>query len=174
MRLLIAMGSNVGDRDANLRSACEAIEVDVGSINSRSQWYETEPVLHPEHPTPGQGKFLNGVITVDTELTPKEVLRSLLSIELSLGRERNQTSGMWGPRTIDLDILGAEQQIINTALLTIPHPRLHEREFVLEPLMEIAPDWQHPVLGKTVKELWDELQQKAEARGRSRRKPARA
>lgn len=114
-----------------------------------SSWYLTEPVglEDPEW-------FINGVVLVQTPLTPEDLLAQLLQIENSMGRERTVK---WGPRIIDLDLLSYDRLIINTPHLTLPHSFLEKRRFVLEPMAEIAPDYIHPVLQKTIARLSDEL-----------------
>ncbi len=114
-----------------------------------SSWYLTEPVglEDPEW-------FLNGVALVQTLLTPEELLAQLLQFEKAMGRERTVK---WGPRIIDLDLLFYDRRIIHTPHLTLPHPFLEKRRFVLEPMAEIAPDYIHPVLQKTIARLRDEL-----------------
>lgn len=106
---------------------------------------ETKPVGGPP-----QGNFLNGVVEIETTLTPRDLLKRLQEIEESLGRVRAER---WGPRTIDLDILLYGDQVIHEPDLVIPHPLMHERRFVLQPLAQLAPDLRHPVLGKTVAEM---------------------
>jgi 2-amino-4-hydroxy-6-hydroxymethyldihydropteridine diphosphokinase len=140
----LSLGSNLGDRDANLREAIHQLEA-VGSIAAVSFLYETEPVEFT-----AQDWFLNCVVRLATERTPEDLLQSILNIEQSMGRRRAQSKG---PRNIDIDILLFDDSVVNTTDLTIPHPAMHERRFVLAPLAEIAPNAQHPVLHKTAREL---------------------
>src|ERR1700732_1366024 len=147
----IALGSNLGDRRDNLDRALEALgqRADI-SVEKVSRYYETDPVGGP----PGQGPFLNAAALIRTELPPAELLKVLLDIERSLGRVRQRRDG---PRTIDLDLLLYEDTVTSDAGLTLPHPRMHERLFVLEPLAEIAPDAWHPIFAKSAAELLTEL-----------------
>ena len=115
-----------------------------------SSWYWTEPMGGPS----GQGKYLNGVIEVVTSLGAQELLDRLLAIEDRLGRERTQR---WGPRCIDLDLLLYGQEIIKKDRLEVPHRLMHEREFVLQGLAQIAPVVNHPVLGMTAEQLWQKI-----------------
>jgi 2-amino-4-hydroxy-6-hydroxymethyldihydropteridine diphosphokinase len=114
-----------------------------------SSWYLTEPIGldDPEW-------FINGVILLETSLSPEGLLAQLLEIEASLGRKRTVK---WGPRSIDLDLLSYDQLIMRRPELTLPHPFLEKRRFVLEPMAEIAPDYVHPILQKTIAKLRDEL-----------------
>jgi len=139
------LGSNIGDRLGNLLKAKFLIQRKIGHIQTLSQVYETAAWGKTD-----QATFYNQAIQVRTEMTAYEVLDTIHDIENQLGRQRNEH---WGPRTIDIDILFFENEIINTQKLTLPHPRLPERNFVLAPLAEIAPDFIHPVLNKSVKEL---------------------
>lgn len=145
----IALGSNLGDRRAHIEAAVSALcrreGVEVVRVSTLT---ETEPVGPP-----GQGPYLNGAATLSTPLGARELVGLLLRIEREVGRDRSEDSVRWGPRVIDLDLLLYEDQVIDEPGLTLPHPRLHERDFVLVPLAEIAPSARHPVLGATASEL---------------------
>ena len=144
----LSLGSNVGDREANLRSAIERLRA-VGKVEAVSSFYETEPVEFTAQPW-----FLNCVVKLNTEKMPKQLLGRILAIEQEMGRRRTQKKG---PRIIDIDILLFGSSIIEAEGLTVPHPAMHERRFVLEPLTEIAPDVRHPALKQTIRELRDAL-----------------
>jgi 2-amino-4-hydroxy-6-hydroxymethyldihydropteridine diphosphokinase len=147
----IALGSNLdsefGDREGNLREAVRRIGAPgaLGKVKAVSSFYDTEPVGYLAQP-----RFLNGALLLETELEPVEVMRGLLDIEREMGRQRSIAKG---PRVIDLDLLLYGAVVMVTTELTLPHPEMHARRFVLEPLTEIAPGMVHPVLGKTVGEM---------------------
>ena len=144
----LSLGSNLGDRDTNLREAIARL-AKVGELKAVSSFYETEPVDVQEQPW-----FLNCVIALETNLSAQELLARALATEREMGRQRVREKG---PRVVDVDILLAGDRIISEPGLKIPHPAMHERRFVLEPLAEIAPLAIHPVLRKTAKELLNAL-----------------
>ena len=146
-RVFIGIGSNDGDRLAHISNAIKALgAVDAVRVVQTANIIETEPVGGPP-----QDRYLNTVAELETTLAPRALLSTLKAIEQQLGRQ--PASERWGPRPIDLDILLYEDEVIDTPELTIPHPRMHERQFVLEPLVQIAPDVVHPRLKHTLTEL---------------------
>jgi 2-amino-4-hydroxy-6-hydroxymethyldihydropteridine diphosphokinase len=149
--VFIAMGSNLGDRHAHLRAAGEQLRTDPQfDALEFSPIYETDPVGGP----PGQDRYLNAVVRAKCSAPPIETLYILRGIERRLGRSREQR---WGARTIDLDLLLHGHSDLNTPELVIPHPRMHLRRFVLQPLADLAPDLVHPTTGRTVRELLESL-----------------
>jgi 2-amino-4-hydroxy-6-hydroxymethyldihydropteridine diphosphokinase len=153
----LSLGSNLGDRLANLKRTIEKIEESRQmKVMKTSPVYETEPVGYEN-----QGRFLNLVVEVQTSLEPFALLERLLSIENQMGRKREKR---WGSRNIDLDILLYDNRTVDSERLTIPHPRMHERRFVLVPLAQIAPKLRHPRLKKNVEELLADCQDKSEVR----------
>jgi 2-amino-4-hydroxy-6-hydroxymethyldihydropteridine diphosphokinase len=144
----IGLGANLGDRMTMLRMAIQRLET-LGRIAGVSSLYETEPVGYLEQP-----RFLNAVVALDTSLAPIDLLHGLLGIERDLGRVRSFPNA---PRTLDLDLLMVDNVILDIPEMTLPHPRLHERAFVLVPLAEVAPDLVHPGSGKTLPELLNSL-----------------
>ena len=150
-RAFIALGSNMGDKQKNLLDAIDKIKASKHTkVEKVSSFITTEPWGYLD-----QDKFLNGVIEVDTILPPKELVRFLLNIEKELKRERIIK---WGPRTIDLDVILYDDLITEDEEILLPHPRMQDRMFVLEPLAEIAPYLMHPVLHKRIIQLKEELE----------------
>ncbi len=140
----LSLGSNLGERRANLRNAIGKL-LNLGRLVAVSSFYETEPVEFTDQPW-----FLNCAVALQTNLTAEDFLAGIMTIEREMGRQRTQPKG---PRTIDIDILLFGKATLQTPQLTLPHPAMHQRRFVLEPLAEIAPDLQHPVLKKSAREL---------------------
>lgn len=148
----IGFGSNLGDRRATIQSALDVLahtpELRVVAI---STLHETAPV--GDIP---QGPYLNAAAVVETSLTPRDLLAALHTIERAHGRDRAREQ-RWGPRTLDLDLILYDDMTLEVPGLTLPHPRAHERLFVLDPLSEVGPDWVFPTLGRSVRELRDAL-----------------
>lgn len=141
----IALGSNLGDSRQILDKAIEILDHTPGiTIIAQSSWYQTTPVGPP------QPDYLNGCATLAVQLSPQELLAKLLTIETQFGRVRRER---WGARTLDIDLLLYGNLILETPTLTLPHPRMHERAFVLVPLAEIAPDWVEPRSQKQISQL---------------------
>ncbi len=152
-KVYLLIGGNMGDRMANLTTALQLLEQEAGAIKNLSSIYETAAWGYTNQP-----HFLNQALLLETALNANDLMECLLRIERNMGRERNVPLG---PRTIDLDIIYFNSDMINTSLVSVPHPRLSERKFVLLPLVEIAPNYIHPVFNKTntllLKECGDSL-----------------
>lgn len=144
----LSLGSNVGDRQANLEGVITRLE-ELGRVAAVSAFYETEPVEFAWQPW-----FLNCAVAVETELMPRQFLARVMAIEQVMGRKRIRAKG---PRNIDIDIVLFGNSVVDTAGLVVPHPRMHERRFVLEPLAEIAAEVRHPVFKRTIREMRDAL-----------------
>jgi 2-amino-4-hydroxy-6-hydroxymethyldihydropteridine diphosphokinase len=148
-RIYLSLGANMGDRLANLRNAIQGLR-QVGDLVAQSSIYETEPVDVDR----AQSWFLNCAIALETELSPRELLDKILTMELAMGRVRSEKRG---PRPVDIDIIFFGNEVIDQPGLTIPHPAMQSRRFVLAPLAEIAPGVIHPLLKRSVQELLEQL-----------------
>ena len=140
----LSLGSNIGNRSANLKQAISSLRPQM-EVKARSKVYETPPWGYTE-----QDKFLNQVVKVSTYLEPEPLLKHLKRLEIALGRKE---TFHYGPRLIDMDILFYDALVLETPQLILPHPHVHERGFVLIPMMDVAPDLVHPVKGKSIREL---------------------
>lgn len=155
MYTYIALGANLGHRHQAMHQAIEALDERVGSLVKCSSFYETAPVdFDSDH------LFLNAVAIFDTRLSPDELLKETQAIEKEMGRTQKSVNGQHFDRCIDIDILMLGQTVENTPQLTLPHPKMCERLFVMEPLAEIAPEVQHPVFKKSFAELLSLLEEK--------------
>ena len=144
----LSLGSNLGDRAANLRTAVDFLR-ELGQVVAVSSFYETEPMEVTDQPW-----FVNCAVALKTELMPRQFLSLMLKIERKMGRRRIKPKG---PRTIDIDILLFGNSIVHTPQLDVPHPAMHQRRFVLQPLAEIAPYVRHPVFKRKISELLEAL-----------------
>ena len=148
----LSLGTNLGNKEENLRTAMTLIEEQVGTITSQSALYASAPWGFNSENT-----FLNNAIAVETSLTPEELLSTTQRIEHTLGRTHKSVDGQYSDRPIDIDILLYDDVVMHTPSLTLPHPLMHRRLFVLEPLSEIAPTMIHPLLQKEITTLCNEL-----------------
>lgn len=149
MRYLLSIGSNLGNKVDNLEVAIASLHNLHHSMIEVSSFYRTDAMYLTDQP-----EFLNAAVLLDSTLKPAELLEHLQAIESEVGRERG---AKYGPRKLDIDIVGADDTVIDTETLQIPHPLMHERRFVLEPLSDLAPDWLHPARGLTVRQMLEQL-----------------
>ena len=143
---LLHLGSNMGNRQENLKEACRQLEQKAGRILQKSKVYETQPWGNTDQPD-----FLNMAVRLDTKSNPDVLLRTIHLIEAEMGRVRKEK---WEPRIIDIDLVLFADLVIQTPELTIPHPEMHLRNFVLVPLLDIAADWVHPILKESLEDLY--------------------
>lgn len=148
--ILLGVGCNLGDRAASLRRAAELLTAEGVHIEQVSSTIETPALLPPDAPAEWDIPFLNQVWRVRSALAPEALLVLVKRIEQAMGR---QDRGRWGPREIDIDVLDMDGVVLDSPHLTLPHPGIAERRFVLEPLAEVAPAWRHPVTGKSAVEM---------------------
>lgn len=151
-RVFLSLGSNLGDRLSNIQQAVSSLSMSEHiEIIKTSSFYETEPWGNKD-----QDWFINAAIAIDTDFTCDQLLKYCQNIEAQLGRIRKENE-KWSQRVIDIDILMYDDKIINSSNLTIPHPLMHLRAFVLVPMLEVKADLVHPVFNKEISELYDEL-----------------
>ena len=155
-KVYVSLGSNLGDRAKNMQQALMALRQEGIAVTKISSVYETEPVDYLDQPW-----FLNMAVEGETELTPAALLETLRGIEMKMGSKKRIAKG---PRLIDMDILLYAKEVIDTPELQIPHPRMHLRRFVLQPLAEIAPNVRHPILGTTAAEMLASTRDKSTVR----------
>ena len=148
MNVFLLLGSNMGDRLSLLHEARTLLAAHAGAVVGQSGCYESEPWGFE-----ADTLFMNQALQIDTRLTPMQLLSAIQRIERQLGRERTTPPGVYASRPIDIDILFYDNLVIDTPALTVPHPLLHRRRFALLPLCDLAPDYTHPVLHKTISEL---------------------
>lgn len=160
-RVVLITGGNVGNAEATLAKAERLIAAEVGTVECRSRIYRTKAWGFEAD------DFRNQVLVVESELEPLALLDAVNDIERRLGRDRTEeqkvksaTGARYAPRSVDIDILFYDALVIESERLTLPHPRIAEREFVLEPLVEVLPQWQHPLSGKSVEQMFEELKQR--------------
>lgn len=153
-RAAVALGANLGDPSATFEAAIEQMAARIGRVVARSSWHRTPALVHPDDPVREHPPYLNGVVLIDTGLAAADVLATLHAIERPLGRNRARETRPWQPRAIDLDLIALNGEVGDGQDGPIlPHPRMHERAFVLAPLVELWPEWRHPRLGRTAAEL---------------------
>lgn len=152
MYVYFSLGTNLGNKEQNLRFAVQYIEERIGKVISLSAFYATAPWGFSS-----DNAFLNAAVCIETTLSPLEVLFESQSIEREMGRIHKSVNGVYSDRVIDVDLLLYDDLILDTLTLKLPHPLMQERAFVMEPLAEIAPDVMHPVLNKTMQELYRTL-----------------
>lgn len=150
----LGIGTNLGDKDKNLKRAVKFLSLHIGKLISVSSFFSSEPWGFES-----DNNFRNAVVLLETEMLPLQVLHKTQEIEKEMGRKEKSNARQYSDRIIDIDILFYDNLVLNTSELKIPHPLLQKRDFVLSPLAEIAPDLVHPILNKTIRTLWNEFQE---------------
>lgn len=158
--VLLALGSNLGNAKQNIFKAVSAISLTIGPVSGTSSIYQTIPLNHDSNPNLKQDDFFNAVVQCSTKLSPRELFIATKKIESSLGRDK-KSEVMWGPRVIDIDIISYGNLIWEEEDLKLPHPRFCERDFVLVPLAEVAPNFVHPISKKPISEILSEYKRLA-------------
>ncbi len=153
MQTFIGFGANLGDKEKNIEIASQEIERQIGKILKRSSLYKSKPLVIPGVDPKTVPEYLNGILLVESSLSPVLILEKLQEIERLCGRDRSQETIRWQSRLMDLDLIAIDDLVIHLPNLQVPHPAMHQRKFVLEPFVEIMPNWRHPLLGKSVVEL---------------------
>lgn len=148
MHVYFSLGTNLGDKEQNLRLAIQRIEERIGKVISLSAFYATAPWGFSS-----ENMFLNAAVCVETSFPPLSVLRLTQEMEREIGRANKSVNGVYSDRLIDIDLLLYDNLVLDTPELKLPHPLMHQRRFVMEPLAEIAPELLHPILKKTMREL---------------------
>ena len=152
--VLIGLGANLGKRIETITHACQQINEYIGPTIAQSKLYETKALVWPGS-IEQQPNFINAAIAVSSNVSPEKILSYLLDIETKAGRIRAHDGSRWTARALDLDLLGVGSLILTTERLTLPHPGIAHRDFVLAPLIDVAPEWEHPLLRLSVQELYD-------------------
>jgi len=163
MKLVVGLGANLGPRRETLEAATKALSLEIGTLIRASKLRETEPlVLSGENPLEVP-RYINGAVLLDTNRSPQDIIELLHQIERRYGRRREEESKRWQSRLIDLDLLALDEMQLSESGITIPHPELHKRDFMLEPFVELWPEWIHPILKKSAADLWQELRPDAQS-----------
>lgn len=169
-RAIVALGANLGEPRRTFETALALLAEEAGPILARSRWITTPALVHPDDPVREHPPYLNGIAILVTDLSADALLAILHGIERAMGRDRNRELLPWQPRMLDLDLVALGDEVRPPpARPVLPHPRMHERDFVLGPLCELWPDWRHPILGRTAAELLAGL---AGTRSQARVQPA--